>query len=137
LTRASGLAAGQSDVTTGGDSGFALRSRPAFFEEGSWLMPENVQVSCIRKRGDHYNPHERIEALGGIHNSKRWYMTEDDIITELLKPEATRRWGFYTDVDDETAWVIVAERKSRKYLKTTADDDEPNNLLALPECPKS
>jgi hypothetical protein len=98
-------------------------------------MPENVQVSCIRKRGDHYDPHERIEGLGGVHGGQRWYMAEDDIIAELEKPDSTRRWNFYTSVNGKKAWVIVAVHNKRKYLKTTADGYAPNNLLALPECP--
>lgn len=32
--------------------------------------------------------------------------------------------------------VVVAESRFRhKYLKTKPDGEEPNNLLALPECP--
>ena|ERR1700682_2524022 len=98
-------------------------------------MAENVQVSCIKKRGDHFNPHERIEGLGGVHGNKRWYMPEDDIIAELEKPDATRRWNFYTSVNGKSAWVVVAVHERRKYLKTEADGYAPNNLLNLPECP--
>ena len=98
-------------------------------------VPENIQVSCIRKRGSHYNPHERIEGLGGLHGGNRWYLAETDIIAELEKPATTRRWEFYTSVNGKTAWVIVAVHERRKYLKTTADGYEPNNLLSLQECP--
>jgi hypothetical protein len=98
-------------------------------------MAENVQVSCIRKRGDHFNPHERIEGLGGVHGSKRWYMSENDIIAELEKPDATRRWNFYTSVNGKSAWVVVAVHERRKYLKTESDGYAPNNLLSLQECP--
>lgn len=49
-------------------------------------MPEDVQVSCIKKRGGHLNPHERIEELGGMHGGKPWHMTEADIIAELENP---------------------------------------------------
>lgn len=98
-------------------------------------MTENVQVSCIRKRGDHFDPHERIEGLGGMHGGKRWYMVEADIISELKKPASTRRWNFYTSVNGKTAWVIVAVHNGREYLKTTEDKYAPNNLLSLPECP--
>lgn len=98
-------------------------------------MADNVEVSCIRKRGDHHDPHERIEGLGGMHLGKRWYLLEDDIIAELEKPESTRRWNFYTSVNGKSVWVIVANHNGRKYLKTTADGYAPNNLLELPECP--
>jgi hypothetical protein len=43
------------------------------------VMTDNVQVSCIRKR-EHFNPHERIEGLGGIHNKQRWHLKEGDIL---------------------------------------------------------
>lgn len=99
------------------------------------MAPVNVKVSCIKKRGDHHDPHERIEGLGGIHDGKRWYLPEDEIIAELQKPESTRRWNFYTEVNGKVAWVVVAEHNRRKYLKTTADGYAPNNLLSLPECP--
>lgn len=98
-------------------------------------MAENVEVSCIRKRGDHYDPHERIEGLGGMHGGKRWYLLEDAIIAELKQPDPPRRWNFFTRVNGKTAWVIVAVHNRREYLKTEADDYAPNNLLNLPECP--
>jgi hypothetical protein len=94
-------------------------------------MPTNVQVKCIRKRGDHYNPHERIEGLGG----DGWYWPEEAIIAEIEKPEYSRQWNFFTYVGGKWAWVIVATHSSRKYLKTDADGYAPNNLLSLPECP--
>jgi hypothetical protein len=31
--------------------------------------------------------------------------------------------------------VIIATRLGREYLKTEADGEQPDNLLALPECP--
>jgi Protein of unknown function (DUF3892) len=94
-----------------------------------------IQVSCIKKRGGHYNPHERIEGLGGVYNGKAWYMPENDIIAELEKPEAARTWNFFTSVNGKSAWVVVAAYEGRKYLKTTADGYEPNNLLSLLDCP--
>lgn len=97
-------------------------------------MAENVQVSCIRKRGSHYDPHERIEGLGGMHGGKRWYMEEDSIILEIEKPETTRRWNFYTSVNGHSSWVVVASHNNRKYLKTTPDKYPDNNLLHLDDC---
>jgi Protein of unknown function (DUF3892) len=100
-------------------------------------MAENVEVSCIRKRGDHYNPHERIEALGGMHGGERWYLEEDAIIAELKKPDPPRKWNFYTSVNGHAAWVVVADHNGREYLKTEPDKYPANNLLHLPECPRS
>jgi len=99
-------------------------------------MPQSIRVTCIRKRGDHLNPHERIQGLGGTNaDGTRWFMSEEDIIAELLKPEAQRRWNFYVTVGQHTTWVIVAEHLGRYYLKTQADGYSPDNLLSLPECP--
>lgn len=98
-------------------------------------MAEDVRVSCITKRGGHYNPHERIEGLGGVHNGKRWYLLEDAIIAELEKSASTRQWNFYVSVGGKRVDVIVAAHDQRKYLKTTADGYAPNNLLELPDCP--
>jgi len=99
-------------------------------------VPDSVRVSCIRKRGSHLDPHERIEGLGGTNNDgTRWYLQEDVIIAELLKPAQSRRWNFYVTVGQRTTWVIVAEHLGRRYLKTEADNYRPDNLLSLPECP--
>jgi hypothetical protein len=91
-----------------------------------------VQVMCIRKRGNHFDPHERIEGLGGMHQGQRWYMLENAIIAELEK--STCQWMFFTHVGGKSAWVVIASHNGRKYLKTTADGYAPNNLLSLPEC---
>jgi len=37
---------------------------------------------------------------------------------------------------DHTVDVIIAVHNGNEYLKTTADGLHPNNLLALPDCPK-
>jgi hypothetical protein len=97
-------------------------------------MADNVQVTCITKRGDHFNPHERIQGLGGEHGGQRWWMSEDDIIAELEKPVGSRRWSFFVTVNNRTVLVIVASHNGRKYLKTEADGYAPNNLLNQPEC---
>ncbi|WP_414322894.1 DUF3892 domain-containing protein [Xanthomonas campestris] len=31
--------------------------------------------------------------------------------------------------------IVATSRSGRKYLRTTADHDTPDNLLSLPECP--
>lgn len=40
--------------------------------------------------------------------------------------------------DPDTVWLVVAvSRNGNKYVKTQNDGDQPNNLLKLPECPKT
>ena len=87
-------------------------------------MPK--QVTCIKKRGNHYTPHERIEAIGG----NGWSRNEDDAISAI----ESGRESFYVSVNGSSVDVIVATHRDRKYLKTRPDDISPDNLLSLPEC---
>jgi hypothetical protein len=100
-------------------------------------MADSVQVTCLRKRASHYNPHARIERLGGMHGGKRWSLPEEDIISELKKPISTRRWNFYVNINGKNVRVILATHGGRDYLNTEVDGYEPNNLLSLPECPST
>ncbi len=85
------------------------------------------QVTCINKRGSHYNPHERIQAIGGTGSKHR----EEEAIRWI---EAGTE-SYFVVVSNRNVDVVVAVHQGRKYLKTEADGYEPNNLLALPECP--
>ena len=89
------------------------------------------QVFCIVKRGGHYNPHERIQALGGVVNGVRWKDQEDDAIRNVERDSTS----YYVNSGGHSVWVIVAVHNGRKYLKTQNDGYAPDNLLALPDCP--
>ncbi|PYP90835.1 MAG: DUF3892 domain-containing protein [Candidatus Angelobacter sp. Gp1-AA117] len=86
------------------------------------------QVTCINKRGGHYNPHERIQYIGN--ESGGWRLSEDAAIRRILNSTDS----FYTFVNGRRANVIVAEHNGRRYLKTDADGYAPDNLLSLGEC---
>lgn len=86
------------------------------------------QVTCINKRGDHYDPHERISHIGNSANN--WKLSEDAAIQSING----RVDSFYTLVNGQEAEVIVASHQGRYYLKTTADGYKPDNLLSLGEC---
>jgi hypothetical protein len=86
------------------------------------------QVTCINKRGNHFNPHERIDYIGNQAN--HWKLSEAAAI-ERIK---SRRESFYTLVNGREAEVVVANHNGREYLKTTADGYSPDNLLSLAEC---
>ncbi len=85
------------------------------------------QVTCINKRGGHYSPHERIQAIGGT----GWKHREEDAIRWI----ETGAESYFLTVNYRNVNVVVAVHQGRRYLKTDADGYEPNNLLALPECP--
>jgi hypothetical protein len=86
----------------------------------------NLQVTGIRKRGGHYNPHERIEALCG----PGWTKTEAAVIADI-KAKINR---YYVSSGGRTAWLVAATHSGREYLKTEADGYSPDNLLSLPDC---
>ena len=85
------------------------------------------EVTCINKRGDHYDPHERIEFIG---QQASWKISEDRAIRRIESGQDS----FYVSVGGRTVDVIVAVHKGRKYLKTESDGYAPNNLLNLKEC---
>lgn len=89
------------------------------------------RVECVNKT-DRYDPHERIENIGGRNgDGTRWRLSQEDAIAGI----ESRKWDFYVSVNGQAVSVIVATRLGRKYLKTVADGEQPNNLLSLPECP--
>lgn len=90
-----------------------------------------VEISCVNKT-DHSNPHERISHVGGRNpDGSRWKLTE----TAAIEGIESGRWSFYVrGPAGRTVAVVVATRLGRKYLKTVADGERPDNLLALPEC---
>ena len=94
-------------------------------------MAERWQIMCIDKR-NHCNPHERIQAVGGVFpNGVRWKLLEDHAI---LAAES-HHLSFYVSVGGRPVDVIVDSHNGRKYLKTRSDGDALNTLLSMPESP--
>ncbi|MDZ4366471.1 MAG: DUF3892 domain-containing protein [Afipia sp.] len=95
-------------------------------------MAARHQVTCIVPDGN--DADQRIDAIGGstgATNGGPWKLLIDDAIARI----ENGTFEFWTTANGSTVDVVVAKRSNgRKYLKTTADSYEPNNLLALPTC---
>lgn len=77
--------------------------------------------------------HERISSIGCIGESgSRHSFTEDEAIRLIEANLAT----FYVDrpVGHRVTVVVEKTPEGRKFLKTEADGEKPNNLLSLPHC---
>jgi hypothetical protein len=70
------------------------------------------QVMCIRKRGNHFNPHERIEGIGGNYPSQ-WYTIEETAIRNVERDPRS----YYASVSGNSVWVVVAVHNGRNISR--------------------
>jgi hypothetical protein len=96
-------------------------------------MAMRIRIECIRKT-DRYNPHERIESIGGRNSDgTRWRLPQAQAVAGIKD----QTYSFYVQVASGHAVDVVVARSAygHEYLKTVADGEQPNNLLSLNECP--
>lgn len=84
------------------------------------------RVTCIEKRGDQYDPYERIAAIGGA----GWSAEEDEAIATVKRDLN----AYYVETAAGTVYLVVRIHLCREYLTTEANGVVPDELLALPEC---
>lgn len=85
----------------------------------------DIQVKCINKQPRN-NTHEGITHLGG----QGWRLTRDQVIQSIEAKTNT----FYTLENGRRADVGVVNGQHGKYVRTHADGQWNDNLLALMEC---
>ncbi len=88
----------------------------------------DVQVTCINKTPRN-NTHEGITHLGGT-GGNGWRWTRQQVVTSIN----TKTNTFYTMVAGRRADVGVVPGPNGDYVRTHADGQWNDNLLALPEC---
>lgn len=86
----------------------------------------DVSVTCINKNPRN-NTHEGITHLGG----PKWKWPRADVIYSIEKKTNT----FFTLENGKRANIGVVDGPNGKYVRTYADGQWTDNLLALPECP--
>jgi hypothetical protein len=91
----------------------------------------SIRVDCVT-RTDRASPHHRIRAIGGRgRDGQPWRLSEDAAIAAIENERAT----FYVEwPKGHRLDVVVAQGLGKRYLKTEADIESPDTLLALPDC---
>ncbi len=95
-------------------------------------MATRIEITCVI-RSALFAASERILSIGGRNfDGKPWQMSQDGAVRGM----EDGKYFFYIHRDGKLINVIVGmSPNGNKYLKTFADVDQPNYLLALPECP--
>jgi hypothetical protein len=85
-------------------------------------------VSFVQKAYS-YDPHERIESIGGFNSDKsRWKLSQPAAIAAIEGGLDE----FFVPTPERLVKVVVMSHSGQKYLKTEADGKGPDCLLALP-----
>jgi Protein of unknown function (DUF3892) len=98
----------------------------------SRAMAEEREITCINKQ-PRRNPYDAITHVGGGTMLGSWKFTRQEAISLI---ESGRMKFFVREPKGRRTEVRVhlSSMFGNKYLKTDADESEPNNLLNLPEC---
>jgi hypothetical protein len=95
-------------------------------------MAITVQIKCVHKTR-RISAHERITHVGGTkQDGSHWKLTQEAAI-KVLKDGT---WSLFVErpAGHRVAVTIARSAAGHEYLKTESDGEQPNNLLALPEC---
>ena len=93
------------------------------------------EVKCINKQ-PRDNPYDRMQYIG-IETSQG---IEKITVADAVYYIENDQHSFYVTIgggilNNPVYLEVATSPYGNKYVKTQADDREPNNLLSLPECP--
>jgi hypothetical protein len=90
------------------------------------------RVDCINKT-DRQSAWERIHRLGGTRddNGQRWSCSQSECIGYI---EGGVQFYVERPPGHRVYLIVATSPFGNKYVKTTADGEQPDNLLSLPEC---
>ena len=91
---------------------------------------DNTLEIYYTPHNEYINPNAKIFIVGITPG----FQQMSTAMTTARKGIEDGKWRFWTSANGKSVWVIIAQRNGKKYLKTEADGDEPNNLLSLPRC---
>jgi len=93
-------------------------------------MAVTREITCVNKRNEYNDPHERIQRVGGDYLGSPWNLP-DFLVIYYIKNKIEK---YFIKVNGKKIRVVVASHNGKEYLKTEIDDYSPDILLALPIC---
>jgi hypothetical protein len=126
-----GATSGPDFGTTNGTYEFRIRlvmnGRTATATCSTQLRWHGERVQCVQRGGG------RITGIGGtMADGRRWRLSVPQALAELDRGEV-----FYVEepTGDRVEVTSDVTPRGRRFLRTVADGDRPNNLSRLPSCP--
>jgi hypothetical protein len=91
----------------------------------------SIRIDCVM-RTDRVSPHHRIRAVGGRgRDGESWRLSEDAAIAAIENERAT----FYVEwPKGHRLDVVIGQGLGKRFLKTEADGESPDVLLAMSDC---
>lgn len=89
------------------------------------------RIQCVRRP-----PRGVLAGLAGVGglmpSGRRWYLTVRQALEEIERGQS-----FYVEepTGDRVEVMVDQTLRGKRFLRTVADGDKPNNLLSLPSCP--
>jgi hypothetical protein len=89
------------------------------------------QITCVNK-ANRTSAHERIHRVGGGVGANAWTLDQQEVVRRI--EAGTEQFYVERPAGHRVAVVVAKSAWGHKYIKTTADGEQPDNLLALSEC---